>query len=283
MRSVTVSWQNALVAIATMALLGLVVLSVRAGAEEKPRPDKPAAAPKDKPASDRPRREGEEGHRDAERKIPMERRDAPDRPRREGEGRREPGMDARARELTEHRARLEEKIRDLEQRLRELPKDRDGEARELHQNLERVRAEHREISAALASLRRPEGERGPQPGPGGPREEIERRMHHVRVAVENLHAAGLHEQADRVAHEAEQAILRGPREGGQRPHGEPGPAHHPEQRPPHAPGPPQPFAGPDGVPPVIHELAAQMQDLRRQVQELREQLQRSRGEGGPRR
>ncbi len=44
MRSVTVSWQNALVAVATAALLGLVCASVRAGAEEKPRPDKPVVA-----------------------------------------------------------------------------------------------------------------------------------------------------------------------------------------------------------------------------------------------
>ena len=357
MRSVTISWQNALAAIATAALLGLVFASVRA--EEKPRPDKPAVAPKDDPAPERKapserregadrkvaaerregaerkapaeRREGAERHGDAERKIPAERRDAPDRPRREGEGRRDPEADVRARELTEHRARLAEKARDLERQLRELPKDRDAEARELHQNLERVGAQLREVNAGLSSLRRPEGERGPRPGAGrepegprpmppemrerlqrrleelkekvadleragkreqaeqvqqeiqevkqglagqpgmhaigppGPPAEIERRMQHVRVAVENLHAAGLHDQAERVVREAEQAIVRGARrEGGERPRGEPG-------------------AGPEGVPPAIRELAAQVQEIHRQVQELREQLQRSRGEGGPRR
>jgi len=360
MRSVTISWQNALAAIVAAALVGVVFPSVRAGAEEKPRPDQPAATPKDEPAPERKapaeRREGAERkgpverREGAERRIPAERRDAPDQPRREGEGRRDPEMDVRARELMENRERLMEKARDLERRLRELPKDRDPEAREIRENLERIGAELREVNAGLASLRRPEGERGPRPGAGrepegprpippemrerlqrrleqlkekvaeleragnreqaerlqqeireikqglagqpgmhavgppGPREEIERRMQHVRVAVENLHAAGLHDQAERVAREAEQAILRGARrEGGEQPRGEPGMAPKPDQRPPHLPGPPQPFAGPEGVPPAIRELAAQVQDLRRQVQELREELQRSRGEGGPRR
>jgi hypothetical protein len=50
--------------------------------------------------------------------------------------------------------------------------------------------------------RRHPGERDFAPPPfAADREERERRIHHVEVAIENLHAAGLHDMAERLAHE----------------------------------------------------------------------------------
>ena len=42
-----------------------------------------------------------------------------------------------------------------------------------------------------------------EPGPP-PEGDLERRMHHLRVAVENLHAAGLHDPAEKIAKMAEE-------------------------------------------------------------------------------
>lgn len=98
---------------------------------------------------------------------------------------------------------------------------------------------------ARAQERRP-GQRSPeQPAP----EDVERRMHHVRVAIENLHAAGLHEPAQRLAEEAEKfhSRLR-------------------EHRP-SAPDAPQRRG--DG----IQALQGEIRELRQAVQQLRQQLE----------
>jgi hypothetical protein len=43
-----------------------------------------------------------------------------------------------------------------------------------------------------------------QPGPGRPEAERERRLQHLSVAIDNLHAAGLHEPADRLTRERDE-------------------------------------------------------------------------------
>lgn len=76
----------------------------------------------------------------------------------------------------------------------------------------------------------------------------EQRLEHLRIAIENLHAAGLHEQANALAAEAE-GIERGV---GQRQ----GPAPN----------------GPDQLQRVVRELRDEVQQLRQSLQEARRRL-----------
>ena len=121
---------------------------------------------------------------------------------------------------------------ELVRRVDELMEAHERAAREGRpEEAERLLREAEEIRRDLE--RRPDRDR-PDGPPPEEREEMERRVHHVRVAVENLHAAGLHEQAEQLAREMEH-LLRGrpeplpprPREPGTPPHGEGMP--HPEQ------------------------------------------------------
>jgi len=146
-----------------------------------------------------------------------------DRPRRETRDR-EPAE--RAREMAErHRQGLARRADELmEAHERALREGRPEEAERLVREAEEIR---RDLE------RRPDRDR-PDGPPPEEREEMERRMHHVRIAVENLHAAGLHEQAEQLAGQMER-LLRGqpeplpphPREPGAPPHGKGMP--HPEQ------------------------------------------------------
>ena len=150
-------------------------------------------------------------------------------------------------ELRERAEQLEEKVRDLkaagrhdeaQQLLRELKELRSQpaiyreadelEARraELRSKLEALRAEGRERDAAEVKERLVQREREPErpgqarmerprpgpPGTPGPvprdREGIERRMHHFELAIENLHAAGLPDIAERLARERERVAQR---------------------------------------------------------------------------
>ncbi len=90
------------------------------------------------------------------------------------------------------------------------------------------------------------GGRGERPLAGQP--ELQRRLEHLQVAIENLHAAGLHEPAERLAQAAES--MRPQLDGGPR-----------GMRPP----------GDAGA--EVRELRAQVQDLRQAVRELKRQLE----------
>jgi E3 ubiquitin-protein ligase HUWE1 len=96
------------------------------------------------------------------------------------------------------------------------------------------------------------------------REEMERRMHHVRVAVDNLHAAGLHEQAERLAQQMEHM-------------------RHPDARehPSHGEGPP-PAEHLEGVLRELHEavrhLHERVDEMTRHVEEEIEAIHREMGE-----
>jgi hypothetical protein len=134
--------------------------------------------------------------------------------------------------------KLEHSLAKLEE-LRSAGKE--PEAREVQQRVRRLEGE-------LAQLaRRPEGPREFPPPPE--RTDVERRLQHLREAVGNLHAAGLHEAAERVAREAE--FMRQPRHGGP-----------PFEPPPFAP----PRVG-------IERLRAEVQELRQAVSRLQEQVQ----------
>ena len=137
-----------------------------------------------------------------------------------------------AREMMHHRL---DQLRHAVERLREAgkpePAERmEREARELAEMIERESPERR-------GRRQPEGDE-------------EKRRAHVMNALENLHAAGLHEMAEKLAREIEGR------------HGE---------RPPQAAspfGPPHPVdAGP-----VVEELRGQMHEMRREMDELKKLL-----------
>lgn len=117
-----------------------------------------------------------------------------------------------------------------------------------------------------------------RPGPPHPEREgeMDRRHAHVKAAMENLHAAGLHDLAEELAREIEERM-----------HGERHPEwalrlHHPERPPkPRYPD----FAEPGhddfsvDVPPrsgdmepIVEELRGQMDEMRQEMDELREML-----------
>jgi hypothetical protein len=110
----------------------------------------------------------------------------------------------------------------------------------------------REAHELMRMLEQRPGDRPPGAPEGAERE---RRLQHLRVAIDNLHAAGLHEPAEALARQAE-ALVRGgemPREprpeGGPRPEG---PAPHLER--------------------AVQDLNRQMDEMRRQMEEIRQVL-----------
>jgi hypothetical protein len=171
--------------------------------------------------------------------------------------RRDPDRHERERELPEH-ARDEVARRYFE--LREAAEDARRAGR--HEEAERIA---REIEETKREWRGRAARRVPHPEE---REELERRMSHVRVAVENLHAAGLHEHAERLAHEAERLLAGRPE------------APRPQPRDPFAPPRAQaavdPFAPPRPEAPrhaeqregVLHELHEAVRQLDRRMDEL---------------
>ncbi len=111
-----------------------------------------------------------------------------------------------------------------------------------HKVAETMEREAREVAQELERIARAET-------PGRERErdqERERRMQHLNVAIDNLHAAGLHDLADKLAQEAEQ-MMREQGPGG----------------PPH----------PDVPASVEHDLRGQVDQLRQEMNELRRMMQ----------
>jgi predicted nucleic acid-binding Zn-ribbon protein len=118
----------------------------------------------------------------------------------------------------------------------------ENEMREIHKRDAAIRAEITKTEAAMR------GDRGDDAG------DRERRLRHLRVAAENLHAAGLHEAAQHVIGQIER-LERAPRDGA------PG-----EYRP----GTPQ---QPDGqLQREVHNLHRQMEQMREEMRGLREAL-----------
>lgn len=150
---------------------------------------------------------------------------------------------------------------ELEREAAELKEaGRHDEARELMRKAEVLRDEFTRMQAERGGSQREP--RAPRP-PRAPREprfdrpdsaEIERRAHHLEVAIDNLHAAGLHEPAERLTQQLER--MRRQLE---------------ETRPPQ-PGHPE---SPDEV---LEALRAQIGELHRIVRELRADLETLRRE-----
>jgi hypothetical protein len=188
-------------------------------------------------------------------------------PERRGELRAELDRIAReVREIEENlhrgRARLEEvnlqhRIEDMKRRIHSLSE----EGR--HEEAERMKQEGRRMWAEFEQRRR----RGDRPGP--PHPELERRMHHLRVAIENLRAAGMHDAAQRLVELSEQ-FMREHAPGVPHPPHRPDP-HSPHHEPPgHMDRPPMPGHAMNEVEQLRHEV----RQMREEMRELREALKR---------
>ena len=136
---------------------------------------------------------------------------------------------------------VEERIGELKRRIAELNEaGRHDEAqrleREAREMVERFKAAHRE---------RPHRDRPRQEGS----DEFQRRIGHIKVAIENLRAAGLHEPAERLAKEVERAIREHRERSGER-----GDRPHPEG------------------PRTIHHMQEQINQMRGEMNEMRQLL-----------
>jgi len=187
-----------------------------------------------------------------ERERPRERREG-EGERREGERREEAPREGRMEQLMQYRRALQERAEEIERRMVGLRDDQDEEARDLQRAMQEVRQQMERVEMALRELQ-PERERPREPG-----EEMERRIRHLRVAIENLHAAGLHDAAEHLQREAEN-MMRAFREGRPR---DPDRPEHPEHRePPH----------PEQLEHVIREMHGQMERMQRQMDQMRDQI-----------
>jgi len=258
-------------------------------AEREREGDRPAERERE---GDRPAERERDGDR------PADREREGDRPaEREREGDRPVGQqrEAQLREMAQRRAQLQEQAGDIRRKLESLRPDQEGDARELRGALERIEVQLRELQPPapgrerlLARLeevkaafrraqeagRADEAERleregrelmqmlgqrlGDRPHGQPGDEDVQRRMQHLRTAIENLRAAGLHAQAEALAREGERLAR------GERPE-TPGPDRRPDA-PRDVPGP-----GPQ-LERAVMELRGQVQELRGQLEEIRQHL-----------
>lgn len=156
-----------------------------------------------------------------------------------------PELQAEVRELRMNRAQLMEK-------LERMPKDApSGDRAELKQRLAKIDRRMAELAAhregrAQAGGPRAVRDRDTARGPMNP--ELERRLQHLSVAIENLHAAGLHEPAERLTREREEM------------------ARQPQNRPGEGPS-------PDRVVEEVRRLRAEMNEVRQALRMLKGRME----------
>ncbi len=210
----------------------------------------------------------------------------------------EEDAEAQKRRWAARRGHLQERAEEIRRRLKSLQPDQEAEARELKHALEQVEVQLHQLKAqavvrerlqkrleelkaaqrqARAAGKMDEAERlgrqarellqrreAAQPErPAFEREaaEVQRRLRHVRVAIDNLRAAGLHDQADALERDAERLLRR------ERP-AAPVRARQPDavrEAPPATPH----------LERVVRELHGQVQELRQQMDEIRRHLKES--------
>jgi beta-lactamase regulating signal transducer with metallopeptidase domain len=163
------------------------------------------------------------------------------------------------RQLMREREELMAHARELHEAMENARREgNEGAAREIAEKIEGLKREFQRTEREIREIREEFGRRERPRGEGGPREDIERRLHHLRVAADNLRAAGMHEQAGQLMQHAERLAreLHGPRPEGERE----------RPRPEHREGPPP------------HELERAVRDMHRQMEEMRgrmEEMQRT--------
>jgi len=177
--------------------------------------------------------------------------------------------------LMREREEVIERHEHLERELAELPDDADEEAakiqvelRELAQLVKRIDARAREIKGGEKAERE-----GPRPE-HGPRGEMERRLHHLRVAIDNLREAGMNDAAEHLMREGER-LERELGEGHRHPHEEHAHEHGPHERHPEHPRPehrPEGPPHPEQIERVIGEMHQQMDQMRRQMAEMQQAI-----------
>ncbi len=191
-----------------------------------------------------------------------------------GQRRREPGPAGPGRGNPEQE-KVRQQLQSLRQKIEQL--EREGK----HDEAESVKREAKAIYSRLAP-RGPEagpGQRCREAGPGDrtreaglpggrplPPEDMAARIQHLRIAADNLKAAGLGREADGILQMAER--MQSAATGGARPgrDGRPGPT------PGMAPGP----RGPANLvnPREVEELRGAVGEIARQMQQLREEMHR---------
>jgi tetrahydromethanopterin S-methyltransferase subunit G len=132
----------------------------------------------------------------------------------------------RERTVQDERRFNQERIEVAHKRLAEMDKRveqlrREGQEEQANRLQERIENAKREMGMPNPGQQGPgqqgPGQQGPgQQGPGlGDRGAMEQRMHHLRVAAENLHQVGMHDLAEKLNREAEdiQRALQGPPPG----------------------------------------------------------------------
>lgn len=169
--------------------------------------------------------------------------------------------------LQEAQSRVREALRQVRPALSEARQRLRARWAELQSALRRAReaGQSEEVQAIERQLEQVEREIQAldQQHPGGVEADARaKRMSHLQQAIEHLRAAGLHDQAERLAQQMRRMVegpeLVGPQGGPDFP----GPEGF---RPP--PGPPR-----GELPMIIQELRSELQQLRREVEELRQAL-----------
>jgi DNA repair exonuclease SbcCD ATPase subunit len=154
--------------------------------------------------------------------------------------------------LRERRAELDRQRQRLARELDRLRQDnKEAEAAVIQERLRTVEMELQELGNLNG--RTPEREGGNRPRPEGRRGdpvEPEQRRQHLQVAMDHLHAAGMHEVAERLARQLESM----------------------QGRPPGEPRPDWPRGGEAGGR-GMDEFRAQMHELQQQLRQLREELE----------
>jgi chromosome segregation ATPase len=154
-------------------------------------------------------------------------------------------------------------IRHLEELKAAMAKAREAGQREVVEQLER------EVHEVLQRL----GERpGDRPRPEAEAAEAQRRLAHVRAAIGNLHAAGMHDQAEALARQTEAWTRERGMPPGRPPEGRPGAERR--ERPDMPPPAPHLERAVMEMREQVRALQEQMEDLRRALHELRERPQR---------
>ena len=293
------SWRQSLAAVTLAAVLAPVSgdasrTQAAEGEHDVPLVKVEAEKP---PHSAEAAKEGHEGAHREVRETPREERKPDARP--EGEPGREGGdeREARAREIAQRRAQLQEQAAEIRRKLQALRPDQDADERELKGALERIERQLQELQAPapnrdrvrarleeLKAAQRQAQEAGKadeaerlgreahellrmlEQGPGDrpairpEGEEMQRRLQHLRAAIENLRAAGLNDQANALARDAER-LARGER-----------PAAPERDRQPEPGRPVYPAAAAPQLERSVQELRGQVQELRQQMEEIRQHL-----------
>jgi hypothetical protein len=146
-----------------------------------------------------------------------------------------------------------EKVREQMQAMRQKIEQLEKEGK--HEEAEKVKRE----AYSLMGRQYPRGGEGGSGQPQAPGD-ISVRIQHLRAAAENLKAAGMDQEAQRILQVVDRIEQRGEGEGRSRSAGQPTPGRGPR--------------GDGGTAPEVQELRSQIQQMHHEMEEMREQIKR---------